>query len=244
MKSSVPGLSRGIQVWKVLCEQGDASLDQITQRTGFPKASVLRMLQTLCDLQLIARDEKTGAYRATARIVFAAGAAPEFELRVQQALEKLSAELQVTAEWYEPGADGLLLVRRASPPDAEVRVKARAGFLRRWNDELDAVAVLGYAFYNAAPKSRRGLWQYGSRGERVKIPAADAKEIISAAKRSGAAADENFNANGVKRTAAAVIRAGNLSGVLSLAMPFMPALDSEIPARTNAVRTAADELES
>ena len=242
MKSLVPGLSRGVQVWRVLCDQGEASLEQVTQRTGFPKASVLRMLQTLCALQLVDRSEQTGLYRATARIVYSSGPAPELEARVRRTLEQLSATLHVTAEWFEPGEEGLLLSMRESPAEAEVTVKARSGFMRKWNDELEAVASLGYAFWPAAPKTRSSLWIYDPRGRRVKLTPAESKARIDKARATGTAVDTCYNSNGVKRIAAAVVRNGNLVGVLALACAFTPSLGLELDEKEKAVCLAADEL--
>lgn len=101
MKTPVPGLYRGIQVWRRLCEAGDASLDQLAIQTRYPKASLLRMLKTLCNLQLVERGAG-GLYRATARIASSEGTGPDFEQAVFQTLEKLSSELGATVEWFEP----------------------------------------------------------------------------------------------------------------------------------------------
>lgn len=76
MRTPVPGLYRGVQVWRRLCEVGEASLDQLAVQTGYPKASVLRMLKTLCDLELAERSGRTGLCRACAHVIFSnAGAA-------------------------------------------------------------------------------------------------------------------------------------------------------------------------
>lgn len=227
----------------MLCEHGEASLDQVTQRTGYPKASVLRMLQTLCDLQLVERNVRTGLYCAVARIAYSGGSRPDFGAQVQQTLERLSEKLQVTAEWFEPGEDGLLLSRRASPPDAEVRVKARAGFIREWNGELDAVAVIGYAFYSAAPGIRRGLWTYDPQGGQDKLTMAAARALIEKAVKTGWAIDVFYNSQGVKRVAAPVVCDGELAGVLSLACPFTPTLEPGLPGKADTLRVAADELQ-
>lgn len=241
MKTPVPGLYRGVQVWRRLCEVGEASLDQLAVQTGYPKASVLRMLQTLGDLQLIERTA-AGRYHAIARMVSADGAGPDFERAVSQTLEKLSAELGATAEWFEPNEKGLLLTRRSSPPDAEVRVKARAGFLREWGGELDAVATLGYALYSAAPAGRGKLWVYGPQGQHVVISATVARTHIEAHREGGLSIDSSYNENGVKRVATAVVRGGELVGVLSLALVFTPSLDQKISALGETLLLAADEL--
>jgi DNA-binding IclR family transcriptional regulator len=243
MKNSVPGLFRGIQIWRVLCDQGEASLDQVTQRTGYPKASVLRMLQTLCGLQLIERNKQTGLYRALARIAYSSGSGPDFDAQVQHILERLSGKFQVSAEWFDPGAGGLQLVRRVSPPEAEVRVKARAGFNREWGGELDAIAAAGYAFYSDSPAGRSGLWTYGPQGEQVKLTATEAKARIAKVCSDRLFVDACYNANGVKRVAAPVVRNGRLTGVISLACAFTPSLDLEFEEKAKVLRRAADDLQ-
>jgi DNA-binding IclR family transcriptional regulator len=242
MKTPVPGLYRGVQVWRRLCEADAASLDQLAVQTGYPKASVLRMLKTLCDLQLVERSDG-GLYRAVARIASSEGAGRDFEQAVFQTLEKLSAELSVTAEWFEPDAQGLLLTQRCSPPEAEVHVKARSGFVREWGGELDAVAVLGYAFYTDVPSGRSKLLTYGPQGQPVILSAADARARIAAARRTRVVVDSCYNSNGVKRIAAAVLRQGELVGVLSLALAFTPSLDLKMEGLLKTLQQAADELE-
>ena len=241
MKTLVPGLYRGVKVWRQLCATDTASLDQLSVQTGYPKASVLRMLKTLCDLQLVERRDD-GLYRAIARIVGSAGAAPDFEQAVFPTLEKLSATLNSTAEWYEPDAQGLLLTQRCSP-DAEVRVKARAGFIREWGHELEAVAAQGYAFFSTAPTGRAKLWAYDTLGVKKFLSANDARARINAARRTGVLTDENYNNNGVKRIAAAVMRNGELAGVLSLSMAFTPSLELKLSGMVDVLRRAADELQ-
>ncbi|MEA2068863.1 MAG: helix-turn-helix domain-containing protein [Verrucomicrobiota bacterium] len=242
MKTLVPGLYRGVEVWRQLCATDTASLDQLSVQTGYPKASVLRMLKTLCDLQLVERRDD-GLYRAIARIAGFDGAEPDFEQAVFQTLEKLSITLNSTAEWYEPDAQGLLLTQRCSPPDVEVRVKARAGFVREWGHEIEAVAALGYAFFSAAPTSRAKLWTYDTLGVKKFLSANDARERINTARRAGVLTDENYNNNGVKRIAAAVMRGGKLAGVLSLSMAFIPSLELKLSGMADVLRQAADELQ-
>ncbi len=243
MKTLVPGLYRGVKVWQQLCATDRASLDQLSVQTGYPKASVLRMLKTLCDLQMVERGGD-GLYRAIARMVGSEGAGPDFEQAVFRTLEKLSASLNSTAEWYDPDPRGLLLTQRCAPPDAEVRVKARTGFVREWGDELEAVAAQGYAFFSAAPAGRAKLWIYDQLGMKSVLSANDARARIHAARCAGVLADENYNNNGVKRIAAAVMRGGKLAGVLSLSMVFTPSLELKLSGMAGALRRAADQLQS
>lgn len=241
MKTLVPGLYRGVEVWRKLCDAESASLDQLAGQTGYPKASVLRMLKTLCDLQLVERNED-GLYRAVARIASSEGAGRDFDESVSRTLKNLSAELGATAEWFEPDVQGLLLTQRCSPPEVEVHVKARAGFVRQWDDELDAVAALGYAFYDGAPSGRARLTTYGPQGQQLVLSAKEARERIEAA-RAGVLADSCYNTNGVKRISAAVLRNGELSGVLSLALVFTPSLELKINHMSEVIRRFADTLE-
>jgi len=243
MKTSVPGLYRGVQVWRCLSETDEASLDQLAGQTGYPKASVLRMLRTLCDLHLVERGNPSGLYRSSARIVFSEGSGPDFERCTEKILERLSAQLDVTAEWFEPPEKGLLLARRISPPDTEIRVRARTGFLREWGDELDSVGAMGYAFYSNAPSPGKKLWMYDSKGDRGELSAADARAFITTAFNDGVLADTCYNSNGVKRIAASVVRNGELAGVASLACAFTPSLDIKLPGNATALRLGADELQ-
>lgn len=222
------------------------TLEHIAEHTTYPKASVSRMLETLCDLNLIERNSQTKNYHAIARIHYSEKSTPDFSTRVQQELETLSSDLCVTAEWFEPSLEGLVLRQRASPLEAEVVVIARSGFVREWNGELDSVASLGYALYRQAPEkaTSQTLWVYGLQGEHLALKEPSVRKILKTAAEEKQMIDTNFNNHGVKRVACAVMHDHELKGILSLALTFTPVLELEIKKNLAALKSAAETLEN
>ncbi|MGL1894350.1 MAG: helix-turn-helix domain-containing protein [Spirochaetaceae bacterium] len=228
--SQVPGLYRGIQIWQLLNMSGELSLEQIRQNTSYPKASILRMLQTLIELKLVERDERTKNYKSLAAIARSNKNELDFKTKIQQCLEKLSLDLGVTAEWYEPWGNGLKLIQRSSPLESEIYVAARAGYIRKWFGELDSVTTIGYAFYGDSPNWDIGtdLWIYGPTGEKITLDNKTIKEKISFAKKSLLIVDSNYNDRGIKRLSMAISLGESFEGVITLAMVFTPLLDLNI----------------
>lgn len=244
MPQIVPGLLRGLEVLGLL-EDGEAqSLDTLAVQTGFPKASLTRMLNTLIHLGHVEKDGSTRTYRALARLTPLAEDGESYTRRIDAALRDLSAETGTTAEWFVPEARGVVLTRRASPPAAEVRVLARVGFCRAWNEELDAVAMIAYALWPEAPAiaARPAFWHYDDAGGRVPLRKAAALARIAAVAPGQPIEDVELNNHGVLRLACGVLQSGALTGILALAMPFFPGFRKELPARRTALAGAARRL--
>ena len=244
LEVQVPGLYRGIQVWQLLSRSGELSLEQISDQSEYPKASVLRMLNTLRKLNLVERDQSTKNYRANAHIIRSDIDRADFKTRVQQCLEGLSTSLETTAEWYEPGEEGMLLKQRSSPLNAEIYVAARAGFFRRWNSELDSVAAMGYAYCKSAPELeiQKNLWVYGPIGEHIPVDRNSVEDIIRISKKNNYMIDANYNSRGIKRISCAVSPNGKLAGIISLALIFTPTLESKLAEYSSRLRNAAGNL--
>ncbi|MFW5858176.1 MAG: helix-turn-helix domain-containing protein [Planctomycetota bacterium] len=239
-KSPVPGLSRGLSLLRQFADGLPRTLDAATQASGYPKSSVRRILATLVTEGLMERVDGGQAFRAVARIV-PAGGRPGFEERIQAVLERLAAETGQTAEWYTVAEKGLIITRRAAPPEAVVQLQAQIGFVRHWDDELDAVATIGLAFAADAPPVGEGLWCYDTRGERASVPVTDAREAVATARQARFAIETNYNNNGVKRMAAPVLDGAVLLGVLAVAMCFTPnAAAAQARRRAALARAAAD----
>jgi DNA-binding IclR family transcriptional regulator len=59
-KSAAPALERGIRVLKYLEGKDPVSLDSIARATGYPKSSLLRVLDTLINQDVADKDISTG----------------------------------------------------------------------------------------------------------------------------------------------------------------------------------------
>ncbi len=213
---SAPALRRGIAVLRLLAAQGPFSLEEIARETGFPKSSLLRILRALVDLDLVARPASTKQYRATAQLVPLRVSGRAFAEALGRTLETLAADTGQTAEWYVPGPDGMVMVRRAEPSRGEIWVMARIGFLRPWRGELDAPAALGLAFFREMP-SGGGWWTYDAKRARMRLKRTDVARRIARARADESMADPHCNPNGVRRTSALVRHRDEPAGVLALA---------------------------
>lgn len=238
MSEIVPGLQRGFYVLSFLSDGVAKSLDEITKQTGYPKASVLRMLYTLEQIGAVERDVAGKEYRALSVITSIEGNNGVFNRLVDNVLAKLSAETGLSGEWFIPQENGMYLARRASPPTGELWVIARTGYTRNWYDEFDCVAILGHTFANPNKKSfsEGSIWQYTEEGGKKNLTHDQILQILkttklavtqAVAKVDSETSDETisdpfFNSNGVLRIAHGVFDKDSLKGVLALALPFRP----------------------
>lgn len=242
-KTQTPGLYRGIQVMHLLEKQDvGLTLKELSDQIGYPKASLLRILETLVVSGVAERRE--GLYRAVVRMVPVLGLADGFTVQLKAALRELAETTGVTAEWFIPSPEGMLLIERYSDPQAELVVLARVGFCRKWNDELDSVIMQGYRFWKASPRlaDEAELWVYDSAGQRLPIGSAKAVERIAKIKPGQIAEDYNVNTNGVLRMAGAVMRGQEFLGALSLAMPRLPQFDERKTQHKSVLQNAVNQL--
>ncbi|HOF17879.1 MAG TPA: helix-turn-helix domain-containing protein [Phycisphaerae bacterium] len=227
--SSAPALTRGIAVLRLLGDARARTLEEIARATRWPKSSLLRLCRDLTALGLLGRDEASRAYTARARIV-PLHTGGELSGELDAALERLVEATGRTAEWYVPSETGMVIVRRAEPQTAEVRVIARVGFVRAWRGELDAVAALGAAWFRPREHSTAGYWTYVRPGVRGALPVRSAAGKIARARETGFVADEVVNPHSVRRQAGVVIREGRPLGVLALAEHVGPRGRASAPA--------------
>jgi DNA-binding IclR family transcriptional regulator len=142
MQDERGALARGLVVINQLSNTPGMSLEQLAKTTGYPKTSLFRIMRTLVEFSLVRRDAD-GRYQPLARIQPLTGTS--FEDRLLQTMKRLTEETGQTVEWYEPGPAGMVITQRVLPKNTEIGVRARVGFIRDWNGELDAVLALGIA---------------------------------------------------------------------------------------------------
>lgn len=221
-KYSSPALARGVVVLELLADGDQLSMEAIAQATSLPKSSLSRILETLCDLELAGRDSRARRYYAMSRLVPFYARQSGFEDDLGAAMERIALVTDQTVEWYVYSNTGMVLVRRAEPRDREVGVRARVGYMRTWNTELEAVAALGYAWLGDPPREGNKLWVWNARGERSGLSANEVNQRIDRARQNGFAIDETFNSNGVRRIACVAGREQRPFGVLVIAQYFAP----------------------
>ncbi len=223
LKSPVPGLERGVTLLQLLGDGLHATLDDLARETNYPKSSILRILETLKNLGLVSRDEATREYFALQRLVPLRMMDQDFDSALRTSLQQIAESLGFTAEWYVPVAEGMVLVRRAEPFQGGAQVMAHVGFLRPWNEQLEAVACLAHAWRpEAPPLVKQGLFSYLADGEARPLSLKAAQMRIQHAGRDGFSRDVAFNDNGVRRTACVVLHDDALAGILAIAECYRP----------------------
>lgn len=214
-----PALARGILVLQALGQESRGRrLEDLYKETRIPKASLLRLLDTLVAIGMVERMEDL-RYRALWGLHPIMKGQGSFRQERERALKSLSAAMGLSSEWYEWESGGLRL-REQVHPEGELRVQVPSGYIRKWGGELDAVAMLGYAFGRNVPPLPETLTLCQQDGITSTITRQEAEIHIQKAKESGYAEDMAFNRNGVLRQAAVVVQQGEPIGIVSVARPY------------------------
>ncbi len=214
-RGSAPALSRGLTLLHTLNQAPPYSLEALSARLNIPKASALRLLETLEANGLVHR-RADKRYEPLYSLQPVGDLAANFRNTLQPQMAELSQRLGHTIEWYEPTDTGMMLVLQ-SVPQTEVQVVARPGFLRDWFTEHEAVTRLGFAYAKQAPTVQASQ-TYISNGKRHNLSNTEALAQVKAAKASGKTYDKAYNTNGVRRAAIAALQPRDrFHGVLAVA---------------------------
>ena len=220
-KSSAPALSRGIELIRLLRRE-PLKLEAIAKYTGFPKASLLRLLDTLIGCGVVSRAPETMHYSLLQDLVPLAPGRVDFASRRQEVMEQLSHLAGATCEWYEWRDGAPEICARVEDQQAAIRVKAQMGFRRRLGDELEAVAQVYYRF---VPPTKESFWIW-SEGVKTKLGKAEVTASLKEVQQQGCGIDVDSNIHGIVRLAVPVCdELGRLRAILALARPFHPRLN-------------------
>jgi DNA-binding IclR family transcriptional regulator len=219
-----PALARGLQLLDQLAVDGQASLEKLAARNGWPKSSVLRFLQTLEQAGAVLQDPASRHWRALKHLQpLEPPSLPPLE-QVRKQLPGLAQGTGHCAELYLWQENRLRLIDRAEPDSGEWRVRARIGFERNFA-ELDATALIVYAF-DPESQAPDKVWGW-KKGKRKKISAEKRVQRIEETRGRGLAVDADFNENGIRRFAVPVLHENRLLGVLAVAQRQTPGADAE-----------------
>ncbi|QYY36367.1 helix-turn-helix domain-containing protein [Ruficoccus sp. ZRK36] len=218
-ETAAPALNRGLGILAALAQSAPQSLEALASSLKLPKASVFRLLGALETVGMI-RKTAQKTYEPLWSLQPAADARTLLRHRLEPRMAELCASTGCTIEWYEPDAEGMRLILQKNP-ESELCVKARPGFIRHWGEQIEAVARLGYAFYQKAPEPG-SMQLFVKNGESEVLSLKKVTALIEAARRENTAADLPYNDNGVRRFAVAVHdpESGDFLGVLSLAEAY------------------------
>ena len=224
---SAPACARGIWVLNCLAINKVAmSLEQLFQVTGIPKATLSRILETLMEVDLVKRlDNRT--YEALVGFEKTSIGETSFEDLLELEMVKLSKECRFTVEWYEFADEGMI-IRRSICPLTESLVKAREGFVREWQGEVDSVYRVGYAFAEKKLPENEIPWSFDDKGNKKALSWSLFLKECEAIKTRGHSVDIHFNRGGVRRAAIAVSFQGEYKGVLAVAECWRPSTNMQV----------------
>ncbi len=214
--TATPALNRGLAVLATLGEQTPLSLEMLATKLRLPKTSVYRLLGTLQKIGLV-RKSPDKRYQALCFLQSVEDEQTLYRQMMEKKMPGLCEATHCTVEWYEPSSEGMRLVHQIAP-ESELQVRAKPGFLRKWGDEFEAVARLGYAFAKEAPPASR-MSMYVANGVRHDLSMEKIRKRLVEAHEKKIAHDTPFNSNGVRRYAAAAFdhTGKTFRGVLALA---------------------------
>ncbi len=215
LNSAAPALTRGLAVLATLEDGREVSLEAMAGNLKLPKPSVFRLLGALQELGLV-RKNADKRYQALWKLVPFEDLRTLRRQRLEAPMRELCQVTSCTVEWYETSNRGMELIRQ-EVPETELRVQARPGFIRTWNEELDCVALLGHAFSGKPLVKSTALNSFKKDGLREPISLALAHQKMTKAQREKTACDPAFNHNGVRRVAVPLFQNNQFYGVLALA---------------------------
>lgn len=214
---SAPALSQGIQLLRRLAAGGAASLEALSAASKLPKSSALRLLETLIAARLVARDPRTKAFAATMCLVPVGEA--DFLQKRDRLLRNLCHATRQTAEWWEPDAGRMVLIKRDVPGGRELLVRAREGFLYA-PDFVEAIPIIAAVRFFQRPK--RAWRRWNGRAVLEPAPAAVVRQRLKEVQDRGLSMDREPNSNGVRRIAIFVRDLAQPRGIVALAVPPWP----------------------
>jgi len=198
-RSAAPALTRGLVLLAWLGEQGGGSLEQLARSTGYPKSSLLRLLQTLEQMGAVSCDPSTKRYTPLVRIMDIAGRQDQHRL-FQRQMTELCERLGHSLEAYRWTGQGLMMVNRWEPDSAGVRAVARVGYVRNLC-ELDCLSLIYRTQINPDYRGRSGCWSWDERAQRVTLCSRDISPRLDEARKQTVLVDPGINPNGVRRYA-------------------------------------------
>jgi len=213
-----PALARGLHLLKRLHRDGPSNLEQLAHGTGWPKASVLRLLQSLKSFGAVERDPGSKRYYHLMQLTPVPDQMNSLHKLCRSVIIQTAEKSLQTTEFHIFHNKELQMLDRADPPHiSSVNIKARVGWKRNL-DELDALTQLVLAFsLTTNPKKPLPFWHW-SNNEKRYLSSPDVKRIIQEVRCNRMAVDLGINPNGIRRYAAPVLNSENkLLAVLAIA---------------------------
>lgn len=249
---SVKALTRGLEVLAAINELSPATVARLVEETGYPKATVIRLVQTLCREGYAEEVDGGRGYRVSYRAVSLSRALStkrRYQLASEHELRALGARLKWPCEMLV--REGFSMVIETNNRDsAPIKMQL---FERRRFPLLESAA--GIAFLSAMDEPSvthivgQAVEEVGV-SEKLKGPVETILERVSTARRDGyALRDYDVLSPGMRALAVPLSAAGTPFGGLSLVhyrMYLPPALMAAeiIPSMQHAADRIGENLES
>jgi len=217
-KYEAPALARGLGLLKIMMNGKEFSLEELAEKTNAPKSSLLRLLDTLQQLNYVSKCEITKKY-SSSKSILEKRILPRSEIinNLPTIMASICYKLSRSVEWYVLNEVGMTLMERCIPHDQEVQVRAKIGFIRKWATELEAVSCLGYAFRNSKIEGAGKLYTVNEKKDLIKLPNVDFLKHIENARSNEYVYDKHYNSNGIRRAAIPILNNQDLLGILAVA---------------------------
>jgi DNA-binding IclR family transcriptional regulator len=221
--SVAPALDRGIDVIEYLASsEGPVSFSEILGSMEIPKASLARILNTLCRRGIVDKTEEDGHYRLGMKLLYL-GNLLQDKLRLRSVawpfMQKLADEISETVELSILDRDQLVLIEQIEGPE-DIRVCSRVGGAYPYFHAVSVGKI--YLAHMDSDKRKYVLKQVG-------LPAVtqwtitdldDLEEELSRILKNGYASENQELRKGIRRVAAPIHDyQQHIVGCLSVAAP-------------------------
>ncbi len=219
-----PALQRGLLILELLKDGKSRSLEEIAGTLKFPKSSVIRLMETLARMFYVARDEATKLYTTKVALFPQTQRQSKFREVVQEHLETLAKELNMTVEWFTPQQDHMLLTQRCENTNSSVCIRAQLGHERTYWGEFDAISRIAHKVRKpkGSKKKYEKCWKY-KKGDQIQISSQNITQGIASIGDDIVTIDDEYNPNGIRRMAKGIRDIdGSLFGILSIPEHYNP----------------------
>lgn len=244
--SVAPALERGIDLIEFLASaDGPVSFSEMLGSLEIPKASLVRILNTLCKRGIVDKTEENGHYRLGMKLLYL-GNRLQDKLRLRSVacpfMQTLADKVLETVELSILDRDQLVLIEQIESPE-DIRVYSRVGGAYPY---FHAVSVGKIYLAHMNPEKRKYVLK------EVGLPAVtqwtitdldDLEEELSGILKKGYASENQELRKGIRRVAAPIFdHQRRIAGCLSVAAP-VPRLDvQDFGKLGKIVKQTADEI--
>ena len=245
MKYKAPAVHQAIEILELLGHTSSLTLGQIADQTGFSKATILRLLETMEAHNWIGRVSGNKAYESLVFISPKNYFDGVSEQDIQGVIDELCVKTNHTVEWYRPGKEYSEIILRSEPQSRTVSVRAKLGFRRVYASELEAVnrVVMASGLVDCRKYEPANGYSTYKNGKLINIPLDKALEMVNQISDDLLTFDPEWNSFGIRRHAVGVKdKSDGLAGVIAIAAGFTPQADAEIEKLNQLLKHSANKI--